>query len=183
MTERDSTLVRGAKISTYRIESDGFFPNNPRLPLLLYERVLELTSKDPAKSIEKLFAENGWTGSWIDGIYAFHHYHSTAHEVLGILQGTASVRFGGDAKGVTLEVSAGDLVVIPAGIAHKNLGASGDFSVIGAYPAGQHHDLCQGEPDELRAAEENIARVPLPRTDPIYGEAGPLLEAWASRTD
>ncbi len=24
-----------------------------------------------------------WLGAWRDGIFAFHHFHSTAHEVLG----------------------------------------------------------------------------------------------------
>ena len=37
----------------------------------------------------------GWLGAWVDGIYAFHHFHSTAHEVLGIVAGSASVILGG----------------------------------------------------------------------------------------
>jgi uncharacterized protein YjlB len=31
----------------------------------------------------------------VDGIYPFHHFHSTAHEVLGIVAGSAVVVLGG----------------------------------------------------------------------------------------
>ncbi|WP_250123845.1 cupin domain-containing protein [Chroococcidiopsis sp. CCMEE 29] len=65
-----------------------------------------------------------------------HHYHSTAHEVLGISRGKAAVRLGGDARGQTFEVRAGDVIIIPAGVAHKNLDSSSDFLVVGAYPLG-----------------------------------------------
>jgi uncharacterized protein YjlB len=69
------------------------------------------------------------------------------------------VRFGGTA-GLVLTVRAGDVVVIPAGVGHQNLGASSDFLVVGAYPAGQRSDLCRGEPEERLQAEANIAKVP-----------------------
>ena len=35
-----------------------------------------------ASKCEALFARNGWLGAWVDGIYSFHHFHSTRHEVL-----------------------------------------------------------------------------------------------------
>jgi uncharacterized protein YjlB len=80
---------------------------------------------------------------------------------------------------VVLSVSAGDVVVIPAGVAHKNLGASRDFRVVGAYPLGQRWDMCYGEPGERPRADENIARVALPGADPVYGTTGPLIEHWS----
>ena len=92
-----------------------------------------------------MFALNGWGGSWRDGIYPFPHYHSTAHEVLGICRGEAKVRFGGD-TGIVLAVRAGDVVVIPAGVGHQNLGASADLLVVGAYPRGQSWDLAAAAP-------------------------------------
>ena len=102
---------------------------------------------------------NGWGGSWRNGIFPFHHYHSTSHEVLGIARGSARVRFGGE-KGQTVEVAAGDVVVIPAGVGHKNEGSSPDLLVIGAYPEGRDYDLCRGEPGRAAArAREHRGRA------------------------
>ncbi len=63
-------------------EDDGTFPNS-RLPLLLYPKALDPAEARP-EVFEALFARNGWPPQWISGIYPFHHYHSTAHECLGI---------------------------------------------------------------------------------------------------
>ena len=60
------------------LADDGLIPNSP-LPLLVYAAALgEVT--DRAVAFEALFAGNGWSRSWRNGIYAFRHYHSTAHE-------------------------------------------------------------------------------------------------------
>ena len=56
--------------------------------------------------------------------------------VLGIAAGWVRVRLGGEGA-QTVELRAGDVVVIPAGVAHKNEGASPDLLVVGAYPRGQ----------------------------------------------
>ena len=73
---------------------DGTFPNNPRFPLLRYRNVVSIQGPDPAAIFERLFNDQGWAGSWRDGVYDMHHYHSTAHEVLGVYSGTAVVQFG-----------------------------------------------------------------------------------------
>jgi uncharacterized protein YjlB len=163
--------------AVHRFADDGAIPNNPNLPFLVYGAALRLPGDDPAAACEAVFAANGWGGSWRDGIYPFAHYHSTAHEVLGICRGEAKVRFGGNA-GIVLAVRAGDVVVIPAGVGHQNLGASADLLVVGAYPRGQSWDLCRGRADERPQALANIARVPLPTADPVYGAEGPLVEHW-----
>jgi uncharacterized protein YjlB len=127
--------------------------------------------------VEELFHSNGWGGSWRNGVFAFHHYHSTAHEVLGVYSGSASVQLGGD-EGIECEVRAGDVVVIPAGVAHKKLRSTGDFRVVGAYPAGQSPDMCYGKTEERPAADANISSVSKPVKDPVFGESGPLLKLW-----
>ena len=90
------------------------------------------------------------------------------------------MRFGGG-TGIVLPVRAGDVVVIPAGVGHQNLGSSVDLLVVGAYPRGQRWDLCRGRADERPRALANIARVPLPEADPVYGADGPLIEHWMCR--
>jgi uncharacterized protein YjlB len=158
-------------------EDDGTIPNNPRLPFLVYPGALDLSSGDLATVCEAVFAANRWDRSWRNGIYPFPHFHSTAHEALGICRGEARVRFGG-AKGVVMTVRAGDVVVIPAGVGHQNLGASADLLVVGAYPPGPDWDLCTGEEGERPRVFDNIEAVPLPPTDPLFGEDGPLTLHW-----
>jgi uncharacterized protein YjlB len=161
---------------THLFEDDGRIPNNPELPLLVYSQALPASTDLPSEC-EALFRENGWGASWSDGVFPYHHYHSTAHEVLGVVGGEARIAFGGEA-GVAVEVEAGDVVVIPAGVGHRNVGSSGDFLVIGAYPRGQSWDLRTGEPGERPEVLENIRNVPLPEADPVYGEKGPVREHW-----
>ena len=165
----------GLKVETYHLADDGTVPNNA-LPLVLYRGALQ-DEGDRASACERMFDRNGWPGAWRNGIYGHHHYHSTAHEVLGIAAGSARVRLGGD-SGQSIELRAGDVVVIPAGVAHKRESASADLLVIGAYPKGQHPDICRAEPGARDKALGNIAAVPLPAADPVTGGAGPLLERW-----
>jgi uncharacterized protein YjlB len=167
---------RNVEVQAHLFEDDGRIPNNPTLPLLIYPQVLPASAGLPS-GCEALFHDNGWGGSWRDGVFSYHHYHSTAHEVLGVVRGSARIAFGGEA-GVTAEVEAGDVVVIPAGVGHCNLGSSGGFLVVGAYPRGQSWDLRTGEPGERPEVLENIRKVPLPETDPVFGDEGPLVEHW-----
>ena len=173
-------IIRAVEAAAHAFADDDAIPNNPSLPFLVYPGALNLPGDDPAATCEAVFAANEWSGSWRNGIYPFPHYHSTAHEVLGICRGEAKVRFGGNA-GITLTVRAGDVVVIPAGVGHQNLGAGADFLVVGAYPRGQSWDLCRGLAEERPQVRDNIARVPLPAADPVYGAAGPLVEHWWRR--
>lgn len=158
------------------LQDDGSFPNNEKLPLLIYKQAIQLKEGDAA-IIEKVFKANHWGNLWRNGIYGYHHYHSTAHEVLGIYQGEAEVRLGGP-EGIQVKVTAGDVIIIPAGVAHKNLGASSDFACVGAYPPGQTFDMNYGKDGERPQADENIARVPLPDNDPVYGKDGVLMREW-----
>jgi len=169
-------LVNPTEVLQFYLKPSGNFPNSD-LPSLVYPQAVRLQSDDPASIFEELFELNGWTDSWRNGIYDYHHYHSTAHEVLGIYSGSASVQFGAEG-GIVQKVHVGDVIVIPAGVAHKNLGASEDFGVVGAYPEGQQWDLLRGKPGEREKAEANIKRVLLPKRDPVQGEGGVLLRLW-----
>ncbi len=169
--------VRTGDVESETVADDGIFPNNERLPALVYRGAFVLSRDEPAAIIEDVFRRNGWGGTWRDGIYSYHHYHSTAHEVLGVASGTARVQLGGDA-GPIFELAVGDALVIPAGVAHKNLGSSPNFLVVGAYPAGQDWDMNYGRPGERPRADRNLELTPLPATDPLFGSEGPLIKQW-----
>jgi len=131
---------------------------------------------DPAAVFEQLFEANGWGGSWRNGI-DFVHYHSRTHEVLGIARGRTRVQFGG-AKGAEIDLSAGDVAILPAGTGHCSCMASEDLLVVGAYPPEGEYDLFRGSAEEHARAKKSIPNVPAPRTDPVYGPRGPLLRLW-----
>jgi len=164
---------------TYHFADDGETPNNPALSLLVYRRVLAREAADPAAQFEQAFASHGWGRSWRDGIFDFLHFHTRAHEVLGIARGRARVQFGG-ANGQELDVEAGDVVVLPAGTGHRRVSASADLLVVGAYPDNSGLDQKRpGQIDHARAVAA-IAAVPLPLQDPVYGADGPLMTMWSS---
>jgi uncharacterized protein YjlB len=165
------------KVETHTFDDDGGIPNST-LPVLLYHDVAGARS---ASDCERLFAGHGWLGAWRNGIFSFHHFHSTAHEVLGIVAGVASVTLGGP-LGRQLELRRGDVVVLPAGTGHCNNGSSGDLLVIGAYPDGMSWDLRRGDPAEHEEVLANIRAVPLPRADPVHGPSGPLEQLWRGAT-
>lgn len=156
--------------------SDGF-PNNERCPLLVYRGAFG--SRVSPGTIEDRFAEHGWSNGWRAGVYAVHHYHSTAHEVLGCFAGSAEIQVGGP-SGTSLKLGVGDVLVIPAGVSHKRLTASSDFCVVGAYAGGRNYDMNYGREAETRDVLANITAVPLPSADPVVGESGPLLRYWRS---
>lgn len=155
-------------------KDDGKIPNS-KFPLLVYRHAFAGDIK-PSKLL-KQFASNRWTNSWDNGIYPFHHYHSTSHEVLGIYAGSALLHLGGE-NGEKINVRAGDIIIIPAGVGHKNLEASNDFGVVGAYPDGRDWDLLKGESGERPAADKNIAGLPIPEFDPLFGKGEGLSKIW-----
>lgn len=156
---------------------DGATPNN-RLPVLLYH--LHWPAQvDVAEALERLFAAHRWPAQWRDGIFPYQHFHPDAHEVLGVVAGTAQVLLGGE-QGEALTLVRGDVVVLPAGTGHRCLGSSADFLVVGGYPRGQEHYSIQ-RPEQGRHAEAvaSVAKVARPTHDPVSGTQGELLRAWA----
>lgn len=162
------------RVDHFRLAKNDWVPNNSRLPVIVYKGV-PAEGQEFAGMFETTFARNGWQGIWRNGIYDYHHYHTMAHEVLGIAQGYATVVLGGPG-GRELLVSAGDCLILPAGTGHCRTGASSDFLVIGAYPPGQDPDLRKDAPGE--AGLHYIETLPLPGTDPLGGDA--LERLWMS---
>jgi uncharacterized protein YjlB len=168
-----------ASIVTARFGDDGLLPNSS-LPVILYRGAVMPDGQDAAVAFERRFARNGWTNSWRDSVYPFHHYHSTSHEVLGIARGSAVLRLGGR-EGSDVEVTAGDVILLPAGTGHKRVSASADFLVVGAYPEGRDWDLIEPYRETAEVHDQalrRIAALPLPQLDPADGEGGPVSRFW-----
>lgn len=166
------------EIQQFVLTDDGKFPNS-RLPALLYKGAIKIPFLFPATHVRNLFRNNNWSNAWDFGIFEYHHYHSNTHEVLGIYDGKTMLQLGGD-EGVTITVEKGDVLIVPAGVAHKNLGKEDDVSCMGAYPEGREYDMNYGRPGERPLADNNIAAVPLPATDPVWGVGG-LTEIWTTK--
>lgn len=158
------------------LKDSGVFPNS-KFPVLLYKDAVKLPLVFPAATVKTLFSKNGWGNNWRDGIYTFNHYHSVTHEVLCILKGQTTLQLGGD-EGVRLSVGPGDVIIIPAGVAHKNLGGEDDVICVGGYPGGRDFDMNYGKPEERPQADYNIAVLDIPATDPILGREG-LTTIWS----
>lgn len=141
------------------VPKNSSFPNS-KLPLIVYKNVIQGSSAAHVS----LFRNHLWENSWVNGIYSFHHYHSTAHEVLGVCSGWVRAQFGGD-KGQILQIQHGDVVVIPAGVAHKKIDQSPDFLIVGAYPRGQRADMQYGKKGERPDADNRINMLSLPQLD------------------
>lgn len=158
------------------LKRNGWMPNNETLPVLLYRGAFQ-PGNDMAAEMERVFERNGWPPQWRNGVYDFHHYHSTAHEVLGFAGGTGRIILGGEG-GHVVTVQTGDVAVLPTGTGHCRLDASSDFLVIGAYPAGENWDICRTAPDT--ATQTRMSKVHFPASDPISGANGPLVKHWIS---
>ena len=182
-------LLRGVDVS----------PNNETLPLIVNKDIADFGDNEPEGVLEKIFWGNQWADGFRDGTFSFHHYQSGAHEVVGVARGGAVLEFGGPG-GMVIEVSAGDAVVIPAGVVHRRIDDAPGYSAVGAYPHRQVPDCCvlsaedaataTVDPDaaglaikhigenQLPEIKASILATVLPITDPVSGTGGAIGELW-----
>ena len=143
-------------------------------PLLIYHQAFDATKPE----LEKRLADMGAVRpTWTNTMYSYSHFHSTAHEVLGVISGRAQLCFGGEDSPDRYEVvvQKGDLMIVPAGVSHRLLeDYGGDFDLLGAYPPGSTYDMCYGGPREEERVK-GIAGLPWFDLDPLYGKEGPAL--------
>ncbi len=163
------------KIETHHLQAGDGIPNN-RFPLVVYRGALSGGSLNP-NGCAALFHQNGWQGTWLNGVFSYWHYHLHSHEVLGCVAGSARVGFGGD-HGIATDFSAGDVVVIPAGVGHKRWSQQPGFLVVGGYPPGQNGAITSAGDIDLETAMREITAVPAPASDPVLGLKEGLPEIW-----
>ena len=154
----------------------GRFPNS-HLPVILYKEAISLPLLFRSLHIKKVFTRHQWTGARSGGVLTYPYYHSTTHKVLGFFEGSTTLQLGGD-MGHKVRVAKGDVLIIPAGVAHRNLGTEFQVKCVSAYPNGGVCDLNTGKPGERPASDCNIAALPLPAQDPLLGYLDGLIQMW-----
>jgi len=161
---------------TYYVSDNGVFPGN-KLPVLHYKRPLHIPFLFAARYVKNIFRKHDWNNTWRNGIYTYHHYHSNTHEAMAVIKGSTTLLLGGE-NGKQVVLRKGDIIVIPAGVAHKNLGRMKDVICVGGYPEGRDFDMNYGTPGERPAADKNIENLPIPSTGPLAGSEDPLVRLW-----
>lgn len=168
------------EIERYWSKPNGMLPNS-RFPLLVHRNGVD--GGGEAAVLER-FRSNGWLNNWSwPGIYIYPHFHSTTHECLGVAAGWMEVALFGKG-GIRLRITAGDVVVLPAGVSHSMVGQSDDITMVGGYPDGRDWDNMQEDhlsEADRRAAAKRIMMLPIPARDPVIGgEMREWIEAPSS---
>ena len=169
-------MVMKRQIHYSTIKPNDVFPNNA-LPVLHYRNVINFRLFFAAFRVKQLFRKNGWTNNWRAGIFEYDHYHSTTHEAMAVIKGKTTLLLGGKG-GKKLDIVAGDVIIIPAGVAHCNLGKENDVVCIGGYPQGKDFDMKYGHPGERPAADRIIENLGIPRKDPVFGSTDGIIRYW-----
>jgi uncharacterized protein YjlB len=171
------TPLSSLRVSAYYIPSHSLIPNTTPHghPLLIYHSCFPSSTSPSA--LESHLPSNNITPQWRYTMYTTSHYHSTTHEILCIISGHAKLLFGGEQNPgkVETEVRVGDVVVVPAGVAHRLLeDVEGGFEMVGSYPEGCSWDMCYGKEGEDGKAAA-VKDVKWLEKDPLYGDDGPVL--------
>jgi uncharacterized protein YjlB len=172
-------LANEVPIRTLHISRGYEVPNNDRYPAVIARKALGGPNDDTA--VRDLLRENGWGGSWTWRVFDFHHFHPDAFEVLAVARGSATLMLGGP-QGGEIDIEAGDVMILPPGFGHRQIEARDGFQICGAYPPGQEdYTVVRADEGYDEAILKEMAAVPEPSTDPVWGKNGPLLKALLGR--
>ncbi|GEK91930.1 cupin domain-containing protein [Alkalibacterium kapii] len=165
-------------VKAFRLEENPPYPNHP-LPVLYYPDALNdiLEKNDIAENVLGFFSDNGYSNGWVNGIYDYHHFHSNTHEVLGCIAGRSTVQLGGPGK-EEYPFNKGDVILLPAGVAHKLTESTEDFKIVGAYPNGMEPDIQRGDAQDYDTVQKRSYDTLVPATDPVTKFKGPVQEYW-----
>ncbi|PWY94853.1 cupin domain protein [Aspergillus sclerotioniger CBS 115572] len=168
-------------VTSRQIPKWGGIPNTSvqSKPLMIYHKAFNASASDLATHLEEIGEVRP---QWVYSMYSQTHFHSTTHEVLGVVSGRARLCFGGEANPERFEptVEKGDLIIVSAGVGHRlldDLGAGHEsFKMVGAYPPQKQWDMCYGESREENKVSRNIQELDWFHSDPLYGTDGPVLQ-------
>ena len=171
------TAAKRLQVSRYQLPAFKGLPNTSiqGKPLLIYHAVF--VPADASQIESHLYSIGEVIPKWRYTMYSTTHFHSTTHEVLSISSGSARLCFGGDENPgrIEVDVRAGDVIVVPAGVAHRLLEDKGAFQMVGSYPIDKTWDMCYGGAGEEEKVEA-IKTLGWFTRDPIYSVEGPALE-------
>jgi len=163
------------EIVRLKIPAGDQVPNNPDHPAVIARDALGGAHDD--RAVRGLLERNGWGGTWTSTVFDFHHFHPDAFETLAVASGSATLMLGGP-QGETVEVRAGDVMILPPGFGHRRLAMRDGFQICGAYPPAQeNYTIVRGSSGYDDGMLRQIAGVAKPRTDPVWGAGGALLKA------
>lgn len=185
MPSTNLTPLKDLKVLTHHIPAHSLTPNTSlqHKPLLIYKSAFRFPSgttlNSVASTIESHLSTTGVVvPQWRYTMYSTSHFHSTSHEVLAITHGRARLCFGHEDNPdrVMEEVGRGDVIVLPAGVAHRLWeDLDGGFEMVGSYPKGCGWDMCYGRQGEEHAWER-IKGLRWFGKDPVYGDQGPVFD-------
>ena len=143
---------------------DGIIPNS-KFPVLIHRGAFRFGRRDilEIRDIVRLHAKKfGWFYEW--GVMNEHiHYHSTSHEAHVVCCGSAAIEVGGPRVNAVFVVRTGDVIVIPAGVAHRILVKTDSFYISGLCPDGVlNWDINYAKKKARRADIANIAKLGRP---------------------
>ncbi|KAJ5091550.1 hypothetical protein NUU61_006420 [Penicillium alfredii] len=146
-------------------------------PLMIYHGAFDASAAELSAHL-KMVGEV--VPQWVNTMYSQTHFHSTTHEILGVVAGGARLCFGAEQNPQRFEptVHRGDIIIVPTGVGHRlldDLVEGGEqFKMVGAYPPHKDWDMCYGQPGEEEQVQ-GIQNVPWFSRDPLYGNNGPIL--------
>ncbi|CAK7563979.1 MAG: hypothetical protein SEPTF4163_001862 [Sporothrix epigloea] len=167
---------------TYYLKRNQHAPNNA-FPVLVYRQCLPLPVSE--EKTTAFLEAHAWEkkGTW--GHIGVRHFHPNVHECYGVIAGESTMLVGcgsddPDDSGQEIELSVGDVIVLPAGTGHCNLQSTKNYLYVGVYPSGgpMYKAELGKEGADVAALRREVDSVAMPLEDPVSGKDGALLKLW-----
>jgi len=111
---------------------------NSRLPVLIYRQSLPVNPT--AETVREKIETNEWIQGGVFKHFGAHHFHSVTHECYAVFKGSSKLLLGRGPLDISKEddveitLTAGDAIVLPAGVAHCSIYSEVDYEYVGLYP-------------------------------------------------